>query len=127
MAVKRLCQLWDQLRCEEGLLWRMYEDNPGKQSWLQLVVPLSLRKEILKEIHQGVISGHLGEQKMLSQLKERFYWPGMAEDVRNWCKTCAICATKKPSSTTRHAPLQTITAGYPMQIVAVDITGPFPE
>ena len=51
----------------------------------------------------------------------------MTEDIRNWCQTCASCATKKSPSTSARVPLQTITSGHPMQVVAVDVTGPFPE
>ena len=60
-------------------------------------------------------------------MKERFYWPGMSEDARNWCQTCAVCATKKSPTQKACAPLQTMRAGHPMQILAVDITGPFLE
>ena len=127
LTVRRLCQLWDRLKCQDGQLWRIYDDGAGKNERMQLVVPSSLRKEILHEIHQGVVSGHLGEQKMLDQIKERFYWPGMAEDIPNWCQTCASCATNKSPPTKARAPLQTVTAGQPMQVIAVDITGPFPE
>ena len=126
-TVRKLCQLWDRLRCKDALLWRQYDDDSTKKNWLQLVVPRALRQEILQEIHQGVISGHLGEQKMMHQLRERFYWPGMLEDARNFCKTCATCAMNKSPSTNARAPLQTVAAGHPMQILAVDITGPFPE
>ena len=127
MVVRRLIQLWERLEIHDGTLWRRYDDSGGKKKWLQLVLPLSLRDEVLQELHAGVISGHLGEQKMLHQLKERFYWPGMSEDVKNWCKTCATCATRKSPAPKARAPLQTIQAGYPMQVIAVDITGPFPE
>ena len=51
--------------------------------------------EVLKEILKGVIKGHLDEQKMTNQLKERFYWPGMSDDVKHWCQTCVNCATRK--------------------------------
>ena len=64
---------------------------------------------------------------MLRQLKERFYWPGMYEDVKNWCQTCPTCVTKKSPVPKGRAPMQTFRAGYPMQVIAVDITGPFPE
>ena len=46
-------------------------------TWLQLVVPHTLRDEVLEEIHAGVLKGNLGEEKSLHKLKERFYWPGM--------------------------------------------------
>ena len=74
---------------------RQYEDNSGKRKWSQLVLPRSLQEEVLKELHSGVVSGHLGEQKMVQQLRERFYWPGMTDDVKNWCQTCVTRATKK--------------------------------
>ena len=75
----------------------------------------------------GAIGGHLGEEKMIGYMKERFYWPGCVEDARHWCKTCGICATRKSPGPRNRAPLQGIQAGYPMQIVAMDIMGPLPE
>ena len=63
---------------------------------------------------------------MLGKLKERFYWPGCSEAVGEWCKGC-IRSTRKSSAPKRRANLQTLRAGYPMQIVCVDIMGPLPE
>ena len=51
----------------------------------------------------------------------------MQRDVRNWCRTCEACQTRKSAPKRNHAPLQTIKTGYPMQVVAVDIMGPLPE
>ena len=45
----------------------------------------------------------------------------------NYCATCAICCTRKSAAPKRKAGLQTIQAGYPLQIVCVDIMGPLPE
>ena len=69
----------------------------------------------------------MGIDKTLNRLKERFYWPGHYEDVRNWCQTCAVCASRKAPSTRSRAPLTTIKTGYPLQIVAMDIMGQFPN
>ena len=70
------------------------------------------------------MGGHLGEEKTLGRLKERFYWPGHFTDVRNWCKTCAACATRKTPPTRGRAPLKNIEVG---QMVAMDILGPLHE
>ena len=86
-----------------------------------------LREELLQDLHAGVMGGHLGAEKILGRLRERFFWPGNTRDVTEWCRTCANCVTKKMPVPNQRAPLQTIKAGYPLQIVAVDITGPFPE
>ena len=62
---------------------------------------------------RGATSAHLGEEKMLEQLKERFYWPGCTDAVKDYCATCAICGTQKSAAPKRRAGLQTIQAGYP--------------
>lgn len=47
-------------------------------------------------------------------------------DVRNWCQSCSSCTTRKTPVPKRRAPLGTVSAGYPMLIIAVDILGPLP-
>ena len=127
---QRLKQLWTRLIVDDGVLKRRYEDTQKQSTWLQLVVPCPLRDEVVHELHAGALEGHLGEDKTLNKVKERFYWPGMQHDVlvlRNWCRTCEACQTRKSAPKKNHAPLQTIKAGFPMQVVAVDIMGPLPE
>ena len=124
---RRLHQQWDQLIVREGVLWRHYHTPSETQSWLQLVVPQTLQQTILKELHEGVAGGHLGQDRTLQKLKERFYWPSHFNAVRDWCQTCPECATRKLKAPRRRAPLGTITAGYPTQIMAVDLLGPLPE
>ena len=124
---QRLMQLWERLLIKNGMLKRRYEDAQGCTSWIQLVVPQSLRMEIMQELHAGATEGHLGEEKTFNKIKERFYWPGMSQDVKDWCHTCATCATRKPATKKNRAPLETIEVGYPLQVVAVDILGPLPE
>ena len=126
-ASRRLFQLWDQLLVKDGLLWRWYERPVDHERTLQLVVPMALREEVLVDLHEGVCAAHLGMDKTLARLKERFYWPGHYNDVENWCRNCAKCAMRKTPAPRARAPLQSIKAGYPMQIVATDILGPFPE
>ena len=62
--------------------WEPREDR----GWTQLVVPKKFRQDILRDLHEGVTGGHLGEAKTLSKLKERYYWPGHYNDVRDWCQ-----------------------------------------
>ena len=78
-------------------------------------------------MHGGVLGGHLGKKKTLSQLKERLYWPGQSEDIKKWCQNCPHCAMIKTPVPKKWAPLQRMKASYPMKRVAVDIVGPFPQ
>ena len=124
---RRLWKLWDQLTVSNGLLYRMFKDQSQDRSWLQLVVSQKHRSEVLAALHEGVAGGHLGQEKTFNRVKERFYWPGYYDDTRRWCQTCASCATRKQPPTARRAPLGTITASQPAEIMAMDILGPFPE
>ena len=124
--VCRFIQLWDQLEVCDGLLYRKYESADGDRCYLQLIVPASHCNEILKTLHEGVAGGHLGQDKTLGRLKERFYWPAHWSDVNHWCRTCATCASRKTPSPKQKAELHPVKAGYPMQIVATDILGPLP-
>ena len=126
-ACRELVQLleqWDQLVLKDAILYRQHEDANG-YSHLQLIVPKVCRDDVLHKVHNAPSGGHLGEAKTLNRLQERFYWPGHVDAVKLWCKCCADCAARKNPGQRRRAPLQSVQAGYPMQIVAVDIVGPF--
>ena len=121
----RLVQQWDQLEVKNGLLYRRFELSDGHNSHLQLVVPKQLQPQILNEVHGGGrLGGHLGEHKTRDKLRECFYWPGLSRSVQEWCQTCA--STQGTYSKHRRGPLQNVKAGYPLDIIAMDIVGPLP-
>lgn len=91
------------------------------------MVPKALLSEVLADLHEGALGGHLGVDKTLARLKERFYWPGHHSDVRDWYQNCCTCASRKTPSPKAKAPLTSVLTGYPLQLVAMDILGPFPE
>ena len=65
--------------------------------------------------------------KTVHKLKQRFYWPGHFQDVENWCKTCHSCVTRKTPAPKSRRALSGIPSDSPMQLISVDIVGPFPE
>ena len=127
LETRRLLQLWEQLVIRNGVLFRQWESSDGSRVVYQLVMPKSEREDVLRDLHEGATGCHLGEAKVLAKLKERFYWPGHARDVKNWCQTCSACAQRKHPTPKNKAKLQTVCVGYPMQMVATDILGPFPQ
>ena len=49
---------------DNGRLYRLYQNNMDDDKVIhQLVIPLSKRSEVLKEMHEGTLGGHLGEDK----------------------------------------------------------------
>ena len=91
-----------------------------------MVVPVSMRNEILTACHDNVLSGHLGFKKTYRKLRERFFWPLMYSDCEFWCKSCIDCSTRKTPKSLAKAPLLPIPSSYPFETLAVDVSGPFP-
>lgn len=74
---------------------KMYRRN-GEKPPLQVIFDDEDRFRILHQAHEGL--GHRGEQVVMQTVKERFFWPGMWNDIRCHvpaCHQCQICGVKK--------------------------------
>ena len=68
----QLVQQWDQLTIEDGIFYRNFESNGGTKHILQMIIPSQLQEKVLREVHGGRLSGHLGKSKHYSGLKNDF-------------------------------------------------------
>ena len=76
-------------RQHEGLLW--YNGR--------CVVPDStqLRTRIMTELHCAPLAGHLGRDKTVYAIKQRFYWSGMDATIQAFVAACHTCQLTKAS------------------------------
>ena len=70
----------------------------------------------MKACHDDI--GHLGLERSLDLLKDRFYWAGMIADMDNNIQTCdrCLCFKSKPQKTE----LYPITATHLLELVHMD-------
>lgn len=71
----------DELYVSEGVLLKNE----------RLVVPSSMRSQMLKQIHRA----HMGAEKCIGRAKDVFYWPGMSSQITDMCIQCSVCAEFK--------------------------------
>ncbi len=57
----------------------------------RIVVPHSLRKLLLAELH----CGHLGIVKMKAMARSYFWWPGLDADIENVTNSCSLCLMER--------------------------------
>ena len=124
---RRVRHLWKQRKrlslTEKGVL---VVKSPKGHS--QVVLPARLVKEVLLAAHDLPSSGHLGIDKTVEKVRERFYWPTLFNDVSRYCRTCLSCQNRKDPVKTLHAPLQSMPVPTrPFEWVSVDHTGPLPR
>ena len=112
----------------EGLMYRQWRpkdtDEDDVRLVEQLVLPTKCRKVALRLAHDIPTAGHLGRKKTLDPLLQRFYWPGIINDVADYCKRCPACQKvgQKPGKQARLIPLPIIEE--PFRRIAMDIVGP---
>ena len=83
--------------------------------YLQFVLPQTFWKRTVIACHDKF--GHLGMDKTLLLLQERFFWPKMSDDVRTHIQSCVRCMRFKQ-------PPQLVTYGGDRDIISVGI-GPY--
>jgi hypothetical protein len=93
---------------------------------LAVVIPQPFRDQLILERHDGHFGGHLSAGKVIPKLRIRYHWRTLKKDVIKWCKTCQVCAARKPPHRYIKAPLQPLKVGGPFDRIAMDILGPLP-
>ena len=70
----------------------------------------------MKACHDDI--GHLGSERSLDLLKDRFNWAGMTADMENHIQTCDRCLCFK--SKLQKTELCHITANNPLELIHMD-------
>lgn len=110
-----LLREWPRLVIKGDILYRQRQvDN---QILEQLVLPDKCISSALKSLHDDM--AHLGRDRTLDLVRQRFYWPGMAADVEAYIASCNRCLRRKVTATDR-APLISIESSRPMELVCID-------
>ena len=71
------CSLDDDDVCFRGRKWVPNDET--------------LRTRLDQEAHDSVLSGHPGREGTYRVLSRQFYWPGMSDHNRRFCRNCNMC------------------------------------
>ena len=113
--VWRNCQNFVSL---QGTLYLCSTPKGEDEDLLLFMVPKAQWTAALNGCHQD--AGHQGHDRTLSLLREHFWWPGMAKQMRQVIKTCRCCLQYEGG--TSKAPLCPIVATAPMDLLHIDFT-----
>lgn len=116
--VIRYLKHWEKLTTCNGILYRVSKDQMSRKKRHQFVVPVSLRSEVLKGVHDS--AGHQGQFRSLSLARQRFFWPLLDRDVKEYVRHCPRCVISKTADPEGRAPLESIKTTAPLEIVCID-------
>ena len=114
--LKGFVRLRKDLFMENGLLYRKAYFKATNKQVHQFVMPTQFRKRTVTVCHEDY--GHLGMDRVLVLLQERYFWPKMSDDVRKYIRQCDRCMRfKKRKEQTELFPIM---ATYPLELVHLD-------
>lgn len=102
-------------------------NSPRQHVIEQLVVPESLKSQILFENHDMETAGHFGFDKTLSRIRHKYFWLNMYSEIRDYVDTCKTCQQRRGYKPKHKAELvQPEIPPVPWLKLALDLTGPLP-
>ena len=113
--LKAFLRIRKQLKLKQGILYRKSQVS-GSRARLQLVLPIEYRHKAMAGCHDQI--GHLGQDRVLELLRDRFYWPGMHMDVASYINSRPRCIRRKSQPDV--APLLNTEATKPLKLVHLD-------
>ena len=88
------CRQMDRLSVTDEIITRQYFDDTGSVKYNQVLLPKHLVAELLESLH-GKATKHPGISKMLIEIRQKDYYPGIAKIVKKWVQGCEICIKDK--------------------------------
>jgi hypothetical protein len=79
---------------------------------------------LLFNLHKDMTGAHLGVEAVYNKLHERYFWPNMYDDVKEYIKNCDACQRRGPVN--RKEMMIPIKVKAPFHRVGIDIKGPLP-
>ena len=118
--MRTLIDQWHELEVQNGLLCKWKTGANGKKN-RQMVIPVSMRRDVMYFCHGHLTSGHFGKKRSVERMARRYYWPGMSGELMRWIATCPQCCLNKPGPGMGKLPLSQELFGVRFARVAVDI------
>ena len=106
---------------EEGVIFRKGEGEKDL-----LVIPKSLKQEVLKGCHDIPSAAHQGVDRTKTTIRNTYFWYRMSRDIEEFVKGCVTCNRNKGGQRKNIFPLVQSHAGTPMEKIHIDFMGPYP-
>ena len=100
--------------------------DPSNPKHKLIYVPEKLRLDLLGRSHGDSISGHLGADKVWQELRHKFYWPHMYNDIIAYVKSCDICQSRNIPTTKAPGLLIPIRTSNIFETIGIDFVSGLP-
>ena len=112
---------------EEGFVWEkglLHQEVMTQvlEKGLVLALPQSFRQRVLVVAHDKM--QHMGARRVTRLVKQRFTWPGVGQDIANFCRACPVCQKCDKRKSRKALMVERPVMSEPFEVIAVDLVGP---
>ena len=119
---------YEQFGMRDDMLFKLIAvGGSAPLRWVQCLPKVS-REKALRECHDAPTCGHCGNFKTFQRVRQSYYWPKMAKDVKNYVRSCPTCQLqkierRKPPGLLGSSPK----VSRPFELLCSDFVGPLPR
>ena len=114
--MKQMLKHRQQYVLRNNLVFRRVKSTKEGPPTMQFLLPPKFRERALEACHDDI--GHLGLERCVDLLRDRFFWVSMAADMEKKIKNCERCLKFK--ATPQKSPLCPLLVTHPFELVHMD-------
>lgn len=114
----------------KNILGEIFKESNIKVYLINNVIEITdpcKKKLILNDFHILPTSGHAGINRMIQNIKKKYFWTGMQNDVTTFVKHCPVCQRNKYIQPKKQPMTITSTAESGFDKLFLDLVGPLEE
>lgn len=108
-----------------GVLFRYIPDEDNEEA--QLVISTADRESIIDTYHNDAAAGQYGILRTTARITQRYFWPGMRNEIAKYVRKCVKCQQYKSSNLKPAGIIQSVVSKQHFEVIAADLFGPLPE
>lgn len=91
----------------------------------QYLPEINNKSEIISDAHSGLLGGHYSVEKTLQKIRQKYNWPNITIDVKEFIDKCESCQFNKPGTKKPYIYSSPDIPKTPNEKISLDIMGPF--
>ena len=109
---------------DKGLVCYKFYFSSSKKFKELICVPEKDQEDLIRNHHDLKSCGHLGPQKTLHRIRQKYYFESMTSKVKQFCATCGVCfSINETYRKNPRAPLKIFPSCRPGQYLSIDLIG----